>query len=133
MVQENIAITQPVVKYSFAIANLAVSQTATDIPIPGGVVNTYRLPRAGFIVGYSIAKSADHTAGSLDFDIELDGTSTLTIASDTVSAHKLLSEPNEPFTEGQSLGVTYTTDANLLATTVDVVVDVFVKFQDFDF
>lgn len=133
MLQEPIAITDNVVKFSFALANLADSQTATDIPIPGAVLNTYLMPYAGYVVAYAINKSAAHSAGSLDFDIEIGGTSTLTIAADTESVYKALNVPDEPFSAGDTLGVTYTSDANLEANTVDVQVDVYVVFRDMNF
>lgn len=128
--QEQIAITENVVKFSFSEANLAASQTATDIPILGADIVTYQLPYDGWIVGYSINKSAAHSAGSLDFDLELDGTSTLTIAADTTSVYAALEVPNEPFSAGATLGVTYTSDGSLSATTVDVVIDVYVVFTE---
>lgn len=133
MTQENMPTTSPIIKFSFALANLAISQTGTAIPILGGVVNDYIMPCAGFIVGYAINKSESHSAGSLDFDLTVAGTSTLTIAADTTDVYKLLEVPNEPFAAGNALGVTYTSDAGLLATTVDVVVDVYVVFTGFEF
>lgn len=131
--QEIMPTSSPQHKYEFALANLADSQTGTAVPILGGVLNTYILPKNGFIVGYAITKSAAHSAGSLDFDLVLNSTSTLTIAADTTSVYKVLEVPNEPFTAGQTLSVTYTSDGNLEANTVDVGVSVFVVFTDFDF
>lgn len=133
MVQERIAITRPTIMYSFAIANIADSQTGTAVPILGGVLNNYIMPLNGYIVGYAINYSAALSAGSTDFDLLVNGTSTLTIEADTVSVYKTLPEGNEPFTAGQTLGVSYTTDGNVEANTVDVVVNVFVVFSDFDF
>lgn len=133
MVQEAISIKHPIVKYSFALANIADSQTGTAVPILGGVVNNYIMPLNGSIVGYAINYSASLSAGSTDFDLLVNGTSTLTIAADTVSVYKLIDEGVEPFTAGQTLGVSYTTDANVEANTVDVVVDVFVCLRDFEF
>ena len=133
MLQEQIAVKHSQHSYQFSIANLAVSQTGTDIPVLGAVMNTYLMPKDGYIVGYSIGKSAAHTAGSLDFDIEVGGSSTLTIAADTASVYKTLDTPNEPFSAGDTIGVTYTSDGSLLAVTVDVVVTIFVVFKDFEF
>lgn len=130
--QTSEATRSPQIAYQFALANLAASQTATDVPVPGGVVNTYLLPVGGYIVGYAINKSAAHGAGSLDFDIELDGTSTLTIEADTTSEYATINAPDEPFSTGQALGVTYTSDGSLSATTVDIVVTVFVMFEGWD-
>lgn len=133
MVQENIGITQPIVAYQFALANIADSQTGTAVPIAGGVLNTYLMPKAGCIVGYAINYSAALSAGSTDFDLTINGTSTLTIAADTVSVSKVLTEGQEPFAAGDTLGVTYTTDGNVEANTVDVVVTVFVVLYNFDY
>jgi hypothetical protein len=130
--QENMPTSKPIIKYSFALANLADSQTATAVPILGGVVNDYLMPLPGCIVGYSINKSASHSAGSLDFDLTVAGTSTLTIEADTTDVYALIEWGNEPFAAGDALGVTYTSDANLEANTVDAVVDVFVLFTGFN-
>lgn len=131
--QENIAVSQPIIPYQFSEANLAVSQTDTDVPILGADTTTYLMPANGFIVGYAIGKSANHTAGSLDFDLTIDGTSTLTIAADTTSVYAFVPVPNEYFAAGSTLGVTYTSDGSLDPTTVDVAVTVFVVFQEFEF
>lgn len=130
--QENMPTSKPIIKYSFALANLADSQTGTAVPILGAVVNDHVMPLPGCIVGYSINKSASHSAGSLDFDLTVAGTSTLTIEADTTDAYALIEWGNEPFAAGDALGVTYTSDANLEANTVDVVIDVFVLFSGFN-
>lgn len=130
--QERMPTSKPTVKYSFALADLADSQTGTAVPALGGVVPTYLMPLAGFVVGYSINKSASHSAGSLDFDITVAGTSTLTIAADTTDVYSLIEYGAEPFAAGDHLGVTYTSDGDLEANTVDVVVDLFVIFTDFN-
>lgn len=130
--QERMPTSKPFIKYSFALADLADSQTGTAIPALGGVVPTYVMPLDGCIVGYSINKSASHSAGSLDFDLTVAGTSTLTIAADTTDVYALIEYGNEPFVAGQALGVTYTSDADLEANTVDVIIDVFVIFNDFN-
>lgn len=129
MQQESIATRYNVIKFSFSESNLAASETGTAIPAVGADIDTYQLPYSGWIVGYSINKSAAHTAGSLDFDLEIDGTSTLTIAADTASVYAELTVGDEPFSAGSTLGVTYTSDASLEAVTVDVVIDVYVIFD----
>lgn len=136
MLQEQIAITNNMHKYEFALVNLADSQTNTVIPILGGVVNTYLAPYAGYIVGYVINKSAAHSAGSLDFDINVAGTSKLTVAADTTSVYAALNTDSGsaiPFAAGQSLGVDYTSDENLEANSVDVSVTLFVVFTGVQF
>lgn len=130
--QTDRATSSPQHAYQFALANIAASQTATDVPVVGGVANTYLLPKSGYICGYAINKSAAHTAGSLDFDIELDGTSTLTIAADTTSVYSTIEAPDEPVAAGETLGVTYTTDASTDPATVDVIVTVYVMFNDWN-
>lgn len=133
MSQENMPTSKPVIKFTFALADLADSQTGTTVPAVGNVVPTYLMPLAGWIVGYSINKSASHSAGSLDFDLTVAGTSTLTIAADTTDVYAILEVPNEPFAAGDALGVTYTSDGDLEANTVDVLIDVYVVFTEFRF
>lgn len=130
--QERMATSKPIVKFSFSLADLAASQTGTAIPVLGGLINGYLMPLAGCIVGYSINKSAAHGAGSLDFDITVAGTSTLTIAADTTSVYATVEYGDEPFSAGDALGVTYTSDGSLSAITVDVVIDIYVLFVDFN-
>lgn len=130
MLQEQIAITNNVVKFSFSEADLAASQTNTDIPALGADHTLYLLPFDGYIVGYAINKSAAHGAGSLDFDININGTSTLTIAADTTSVYASVDTPDEPFNAGDTLGVDYTSDGSLDALTVDVVIDIYVVFTE---
>lgn len=121
--------------FVFALANLAASQDATDVPILGGVNNTYVMPKGGCIVGYGIQLSAAVAAGSLDVDLEIDGASTLTIAADTASTTEFYSTiefGNEPFSAGAKLGVTYTSDGSLSPTTADMNVVVYVMFREWD-
>lgn len=130
--QERMPTSKPIIPYQFALADLADSQTATAVPPLGAVVSDYLMPLAGCIVGYAINKSAAHSAGSLDFDLTVAGSSTLTIQADTTDVYSLIEYGNEPFAAGDALGVTYTSDANLEANTVDVLVTVFVLFEDFN-
>lgn len=116
---------------AFSEANLAVSQTATAIPVVGADANSYGTITKGYIVGYSFEKSAAHSAGSLDFDITVNGTSVKTLAADTVSIEGLIPVPDLPFAAGDAIGVTYTSDENLLATTVDVVVQIVIVYTEF--
>lgn len=133
MLQENIAIKHPTVPYAFSEADLAASQTATAIPVVGADIATYLIPTDGFIVGYSINKSASHNAGSLDFDLTVNGTSVLTIAADTTSVYKTLPGDSYAVDAGQTIGVTYTSDGSLSPTTIDVSIVVYVVHRDFNF
>jgi len=136
LAQERMPTTSPQHPFVFALADLAASQTGTSIPIPGGVVNEYVLPKDGFVVGYGIFKSAANTGGSLGFDITINGTSTATISADTASTTEFYGTyevPNEVFSAGDTLGVTYTTDASHAPTTQDVGVVVYVVFRDWNF
>lgn len=123
----------PVVAFDFGLANLAASETDTAVPAIGAIVSTVLMPKSGYIVGYAINKSAAHTAGSLDFDITVSGTSRKTIAADTTGVFGTIPEPGAPFSAGDTIGVTYTSDANLDATTVDVNVTVYVMLRNFAF
>lgn len=128
------ATSSPIVAFHFSLANLAVSQTDTAVPIPGAVTERYAMPKGGYIVGYSAHLTAAITAGSLDIDITINTTSTKTIAIDTAATTEFgdtVEVPNEPFSALDTLGVDYTSDASLAPVTSDLVVTVFVMFEDF--
>lgn len=128
--------SKPTMRYSFALANLAATQTGIAVPILGGVLNTYAMPKGGYVVGYSVCKSAATSAGNTDVDITIAGTSIKTIAVDTASTTVFTGEmpmPAHYFTAGAILGVTYTTDGDHAPTTQDIVVDVFVVLFDYNF
>lgn len=133
--QNRAGTTSPIQPLVFALANLAASQTDTDVPIVGGVNNTYALPLNGSIVGYAIQFSETVTAGSLEFDLEIDGTSTFTIETDTAATteyYNTIEYGNETFLAGSSLGVTYTSDGSLAPLTIDANIIVYVMFEGFD-
>lgn len=133
--QEQLATKQPTIQYSFALANLAASATDVDIPILGGVVPTYAMPLGGCVVGYSINRSAAPTGGLLDIDIEIEGASVFTLTLNTTATlqhYALFEFGTYRFAASDTLGCTYTSDANLTAETTDAVVTLFVIFEDFD-
>ena len=133
---ERLPTSSPTMKYTFALANLAAAQTGIAVPIQGGVIDTFVMPKGGYIVGYAVNKSAATSAGATAIDITVAGTSTKTVNIGTASTTKfyaVLPVPDEPFSAGDLLGVTYTTDADHAPTTQDIVVDVFVEFRDFTF
>jgi hypothetical protein len=125
----------PEMQYQFAKADLAATQTATVVPILGGVVNTYAMRRAGYIVGYAVNKSAATSAGTTAIDITVNGTSVKTISIDTASTTVFRGSMPRPalrFAAGDTLGVTYTTDGSHAPTTQDIVVEVDVLFEEED-
>lgn len=132
--QEQIATTYVVVPFVFEQANMAASQTDTDITVAGGLTATYVMPKDGSIVGYGIQLSAAVAAGSLEFDVEINGATTLTIETDAASTTEFYSTIEygvEPFVAGDNLGVTYTSDGSLSPTTADANVVLYVMFKDF--
>lgn len=132
--QTNEATSSPTIPYVYEIANMASSQTDTDINIAGGLTATYAMPLNGSIVGYAIQLSGAVSAGSLEFDIEVNGTSTATIETDTASTtefYDLYEYGTEPFVAGDSIGVTYTSDGSLDPETIDANVVLFVIFEQF--
>lgn len=133
MLQEPIAITYPMVNYGFEQANMAASQTDTDINIVGGLTATYVMPFDGWLCAYSIKLSAAITAGSLEFDVEVNGSTVLTIETDAASTTEFYSRlvaNSYRLQAGDLLGVTYTSDASLAPTTSDANVVLLVMYED---
>ena len=136
MAQEYISVSQPTVKYDFALANLAATQTATAVPIVGGAIAGYLLPSDGNIVGYAALLSAAFSAGTATISIALNGTAKATVnigvaATTEYSARFPL--PALPFKAGDVLTVTYTTNGDAAPTTNDLVVSVFTMLDGFSF
>jgi hypothetical protein len=133
--QNAAATSSPIIGFHFSEADLAASQTDTAIPILGGDVNEYVAAKDGYIVGYAIGLSAAVTAGSLAVDLTINGTSTLTIDTDAASTtefYSALDVPDEPFNAGDAIGATYTSDGSYSgATTDDIVVTIYVMYEDF--
>lgn len=132
--QDQAATTSPIIALHFALANLAASETGTAVPVLGGVVNTAAVPKGGAVVGYGIQLSETVTAGSLDIDITVDGTSVQTIAADVASTTEFggtIEFNNAAFSALDSIGVTYTTDGSFTPATADIGVTVYIMMEDF--
>lgn len=133
--QNRAGTTSPIIPFVFEQANMQATQTDTDTAIAGGLTATYAMPLNGSIVGYAIQLSAAVAAGSLEFDIEVNGATTLTIETDaatTTEFYATIPYGNEPFVAGDKIGVTYTSDGSLSPTTADANIVVFVMFDGFD-
>lgn len=133
--KENMATKQPQFRFDFALANFAASQTDTDVPILGGIIPEFLLPAGGKIVGYAVNLSAAVTAGSLAFDITIDGTSVKTIDADTATQteyYAAIEDSNLAFDAGNEIGCTYTSDGSLAPTTIDGVVSVYIVFDEWN-
>lgn len=132
--QERIAITSPHSHFDFALANLAASQTATDVPVVGGVANTIPAVKSGCIVGYAIQLSAAFSAGTAEVGLEVGGTESVAVSIDTASTTEYVGTyeyGDYPFSAGDTIGVTYTTDGSASPETNDAIVRVYVIFDDF--
>jgi len=133
--QNRAGTTSPIIPFVFEQANMAASQTDTDTAVAGGLTATYVMPFDGSIVGYGIQMSAAVSAGSLEFDIEVDGATTATIETDAASTTEFYGTyayGDEPFSAGSSIGVTYTSDGSLSPETADANIVVYVMFEGFD-
>jgi len=133
--QNRAGTTSPMFVFGWEDVDLAITQTDTDIPILGGLTFTYVMPFDGSIVGYGIKLSTAVTAGSLEFDFEINGASTKTVETDAASTTEFFAKIDfeiEPFLAGDLLGVTFTSTSGLLPTTADVNVMLYVMFTDFD-
>jgi len=133
--QNRAGTTSPILTFGFEQANMQVSQTDTDTTVLGGLTATYVMPKDGSIVGYGIQLSTAVTAGSLEFDIEVNGATTATIETDAASTTEFYGTyefGDEPFSAGDTIGVTYTSDGSLAPTTADANVIVYVMLTDYD-
>jgi len=123
--------------YTFEVANIADSQDGTAVPYATNGDNAPNLPFDGRVVAICARLNAAITAGTITIKVTIDGTedatNTCVIAGTEqyeVTADFLngLTE----FTAEQYMGVVYDSDGDVEANTVDLVVDVYVVFDDPD-
>lgn len=132
---ERIGINKPVCAFTFSVANIADSQDGTAVPVDANG-NAVVLPWDGYIVGMSVALNAAITAGIITIKATINGTEDANTAvllntTDTqFNSEEWGTLGQTAFTAGQYLGVVYDSDANVEANTVDLVVVVYVVFDD---
>jgi hypothetical protein len=132
--RESIEARYQIVPLTFALVDLADSQTATAVPVAGAsTVATHATPFSGWIRGYVIRHSAAATAGVLTFAITVGGTTigvTINAATaSTVTFRGNFGREQYRFATGALIGVTYTSDANLEPNTMDTHVTVLVAYD----
>jgi hypothetical protein len=133
--QNRAGTTSPIVAFDFALANLAASQTDTAVPVVGGVANAHAAVKAGSIVGYSITLSAAFSDGVVSVALQSGGSDAVEVSIDTAETTEFVGTfeyGDYPFAAGDTLSVTYTSDGDATPTTSDMIVRVYVMFEDFD-
>lgn len=133
MQTEKIAIAYPTMSYAYALANLAATQTDTAVPVLGGVASNHVALFDGYVVALTGVLSAAITAGTLSFDFSIDGTAqavdkTLATAATTEYVYKFRIG-QYPFSAGDTLGVTYTSNGSLDPTTSDLIAVLYVVYR----
>lgn len=122
----------------FSQDNVAASQTNVQLTAlqvasaAENVVDSYRAPWAGTIVGISAVLSAAATAGTLTVGATIAGTEgadpTLSITT-AASASDTAARGNHTFAAGDLIGCEITTDGSWDATTSDLLVQVYVMYE----
>lgn len=133
MLTEDIAIKNPIQRFDFTLANLAVSQTDAVVPRNANT-NGVLMPWNGSVLTLAVALSAAKTAGTLTFTITKNGTATpftLTVANGVQYVFAKRNAEVFRFLAGDRIGVTFSSDASLApAGSLDVTADVYVLFED---
>jgi len=134
VLQEQIGITKPIIAYHFALADLQASQTDTEIPVLGGVDGVYTAWDRGFLVGYSIGLSAAFTAGAVTVELVTAGVDTgidisIDVAATTAYQGKF-NYGDYPIAAGATIGATYTSDGSAAPTTNDLIMTLYVMYEE---
>lgn len=121
----------------FFIANLAASQTNSDLPVGQAGVTLIGMPYRGTVVGVSIDGNAAPSAGTVIASVhnastELSGGPTATIDSVTntlTSVGLVTTARQHTFSAGARLGVSLTSNGDLAATTIEFNAHLYVRFD----
>lgn len=118
-----------IVPVTFALANVAASQTNVQLKDASGQVEGITMPFAGQVVAIAADLSAAATAGSLTVGATIGGTeaaaTTQTITTQTTK-HAAIKRDAVTFAAGDLIGVEITSSGTWDGTTADLVVTVFV-------
>lgn len=132
---QRIGISNPVCAFHFALADLADSQDGTNIPVNSDN-DEYVMPWNGHIVGISAALNAAMTAGVVTIKPAINGTEDADAQIQLkTGSFQYVSDSwdrvgETDFSAGNRLSVVYDSDGDVEANTVDVVVTVFVVFDE---
>lgn len=129
-----IGVSFPMANFKFSVANVLASQDGTAVPADANG-DTVVMPFDGYIVAMTGRLNAALSAGTVTVKSTVggteDATNTLgfssTAQSDTVDDGQ---NGLASFSAGDALGVVYDSDASVSAETTDLVVEVFVIFDD---
>lgn len=130
--QENIAITLPMVVLAFQASN--VPDAAGNAKAVEPASNDYVMPWRGSIVGMSVRSNADYSGGVLTFRPTINGTANtgLTAVMDDTNqqAYSRKDARIINFAAGDRLGVDWVKSGTVAPTTTDVVITLFVLLED---
>lgn len=117
--------------FDFTQENVAASQSAVALVIPGTVLTEYVMPFAGSVVAITVASNEARSAGTLTVDATINGTVTglQAVLDDdpTTYAYGTQAKDTDAFSAGDRLGVKITTDGDWAPTTADIMVTVEVE------
>jgi len=123
------------VPFMFEENNTAANQTAVAIQLATtDAIVEVELPWAGSVIGISISSNASRSAGSAIVDATINGTVTglqATLDGTNADHHSATqAKDTDSFSAGDLIGVKITTDASWAPNTADLVVVVFVSFNE---
>lgn len=132
-VKEQISVSSPFAVYEFVITNHADANTTAKTLEPSS--NEYLLPWGGSIIGISAVSNAAFTGTNTEtYNPTIDGTAKTGIGCVTSNAiqQAYATKPvgTVPFAAGKRLGVASTKTGTVAPTTNDVVITVYVQFDD---
>lgn len=123
--------------FKFSVANIADSQDGTAVVYDTQGNTPANMPLAGRVVAICARLNAAISAGTITVKVTIDGTedTTNTCVISGTEQYEVTADFIDGLTEFDAeavLGCVYDTDANVEANTVDLVVDVYVAFDDPD-
>ncbi len=140
MLQEKIAIRHNVVALpAFIDQNVAASQTDAQLTVGAAADQDGVLAlKGGYVIGMSVQLNAAATAGTLTVGVSIDGTEDANTTQSITTGQEVMAlfeigDDAPRFEAGEQIGVEITTGATWDGTTADLMVVVYVLYEDWQF
>ncbi len=137
MQTEPIAVGYPLVTLPFVETDFGATQTDTAIPVAGSTVTGYAALLDGWVVGFAAKLSAAAAAGALSLDVAIagvqQGIDSSIATAETTEYTQRFNVGDYPFSAGDVLGMSYTSDGSLDPETIDAQITLYIMYREANF